>query len=76
MTRKTYQIRVDEETKSQLDQYRGRLSYNQYLKSVSRDAATLERYRTIVPVLKAVDGESWRWKSALEDIVRKIKQLE
>lgn len=76
MTRKTYQIRVDEETKSQLDQHRGRLSYNQYLKSVSRDAATLERYRTIITVLKSVDGESWRWESALKDLARKIKQLE
>jgi len=76
MARKTYQIRVDQETKDMMDKQRGKLSYNQYLKSNSRDTMILERYRIIIPILSAVDREQWRWESELKDIVRKIEQLE
>ena len=71
--RKTFQIRIDEETKAMLDNKRGKLSYNQYLKSVSGDAITLARYRAVVSLLLAVDHEKWRWDTALRDLVRELE---
>ena len=67
--RKSYQIRVDEDTKTMLDRIRKDLSYNTCIYFLIRDKGKNDRYQLCSKLIHSVDGMKIDWISAIDKII-------
>jgi len=67
--RKSYQIRVDEDTKTMLDRIRRKFSYNTCIHLLIKDKEKYDRYQLCSKLIHSVDGMKIDWISAIDKII-------
>ena len=74
MKSETHLIRIDSASKDILDKHKGKLSYNQFFKSISSDLDALDKYRKAVRLLNGVERNKCDWELALEKFTHKQQE--
>ncbi|MBW2003755.1 MAG: hypothetical protein JRI72_03950 [Deltaproteobacteria bacterium] len=72
METKSHLIRIDGASKDILDRHKGKLSYNQFFKSISSDLDALDKYRKSVRLLNGVERNKSDWQRAVVTFIESV----